>query len=83
MNLVGIRKIPDFRTLSYRALGIDWHEINAGIIDLIESNGENAAIDSFIVKTCKLTTSQGRRKSGKYKDPESSWCTGSDQIQTA
>ena len=56
MNLVGIRKIPDFRTLSYRALRIDWHEINAGIIDLIESNGENAAIDSFIVKTCKHTT---------------------------
>ena len=76
MNLVGIRKIPDFRTLSYRALRIDWHEINAGIIDLIESNVENAVIDSFIVKTCKHTTAQRRRKSGKYKDPESSWGYG-------
>jgi hypothetical protein len=76
MNLVGIGKIPDFRTLSYRALGIDWHEINAGIIDLIESNVENAAIDSFIAKTCRYATAQRRRKSGKYKDPESSWGYG-------
>ena len=76
MNLVGIRKIPDFRTLSYRALRIDWHEINAGIIDLIESNVENAAIDSFIAKTCRYATAQRRRKSGKYKDPESSWGYG-------
>ena len=76
MNLVGIGKIPDFRTLSYRALRIDWHEINAGIIDLIESNGENAAIDSFIAKTCRYATAQRRRKSGKYKDPESSWGYG-------
>ena len=60
MNLVGIRKIPDFRTLSYRALRIDWHEINAGIIDLTVSNVENAVIDSFIVKTCKHTTAQRR-----------------------
>ena len=35
MNLVGIRNIPDFRILSYRALRIDWHEITAGIVDLI------------------------------------------------
>ncbi len=76
MDLVSIRKIPDFCTLSYRALRIDWHEINVGIIDLIESNGENAAIDSFIVKTCKHTTAQRRRKSGKYKDPASSWGYG-------
>ena len=76
MDLVGVGKIPNFRTLSYRALRIDWHEINVGIIDLIESNGENAAIDSFIVKTCKHTTAQRRMKSGKYKDPDSSWGYG-------
>ena len=33
-------------------------------------------IDSFIVKTCNHTTAQRRRKSGKYKDPESSWGYG-------
>jgi hypothetical protein len=76
MDLVGISEIPDIRPLSYRALRMDWHEINAGIIDLIESNGENAAIDSFIVKTCKHTTAQRRGKSGKYKDTESSWGYG-------
>ncbi len=55
MNLVGIWEIPDFITLSYRALRMGWHGINSGIIDLIESNGENADIDSFIVKICRHT----------------------------
>ena len=76
MNIAGINRIPDFRTLSYRALRIDWHEINAGIIDLIETGKDNAAIDSFIVKTCKHTTAQRRRPWGKYKDPGSSWGYG-------
>ncbi len=76
MNLVGTDQIPDFRTLSYRALRMDWHEINAGIIDLIESNGENSAIDSFVVQTCKYTTAQRRRRSGRYKDHDSSWGYG-------
>ena len=55
LNLVGINKIPNFRTLSYRALRMGWHETNAGII---ESDCENAAIDSLIVKTCKYSTAQ-------------------------
>ncbi len=38
MDLVGISEIQDFRTLSNREVRIDWHEINARIIDLIESN---------------------------------------------
>ena len=32
-----------------------------------------AAVDSSVVKTCKDTTAQRRRKNRKYKDPESSW----------
>lgn len=71
MSIVGIKRIPDFRTLSYRAIRMDWHEINACLIDLIDTGNENAAIDSFIVKTCKHTTAQRRRKSGRYKDPDS------------
>ena len=35
----------------------------------------NAAIDSFIVKTCKDTTVQRRRKCKEYKGPDSSWGT--------
>ena len=52
MNIVELSEIPDFRTLSYRTLRMDWHEINVGITDLIESSEDIAAIDSFIVKTC-------------------------------
>ena len=65
--------IPNFRTLSYRALRIDWHFINATIIDMIDPDNDIAAVDSSIVRTCKDTTAQGRRKNKKYKDPESSW----------
>ena len=56
MSIVGIKRIPNFRTLSYRAIRMDWHEINASLIDLVDTGNENAAIDSFIVKTCKHTT---------------------------
>jgi hypothetical protein len=35
-NHIGIHGIPNFLTLSYRSRRIDWHDINAGIVDLIE-----------------------------------------------
>ena len=73
MELLNIKDIPDFRTLSYRSLRIDWHFINAAIIDIIKPDNDNAAVDSSIVKTCKDTTAQRRRKNKKYKDNESSW----------
>ena len=72
-ELLNITSIPDFRTLSYRSLRIDWHFINAAIIDIINPENDNAAIDSSIVRTCRDTTAQRRRKSKKYKDPDSSW----------
>ena len=53
LDLPRIQVIPNFHTLSYRAIIMDWNEINAC---LIETGSENAAIDSFIVKTCKRTT---------------------------
>ena len=73
MELLNIIDIPDFRTLSYRALRMDWHYINSAIIDIINPENDNAVIDSSIVKTCNDTTAQRRRKSKKYKDPGSSW----------
>ena len=73
MELLNITDIPNFWTLSYRSLRIDWHLINSSIIDMINPYNDNAAVDSSIVKTCKDTTAQRRRKNGKYKDPESSW----------
>ena len=42
MSIVGIKRIPNFHTLSYRAIRMDWHEINASLID---TGNENAAID--------------------------------------
>ena len=73
MDLLNITDIPDFRTLSYRSLRIDWHYINSAIIDIINPENDNAAIDSSIVKTIKDSTAQRKRKSKKYKDPDSSW----------
>ena len=73
LELLNITDIPDFRTLSYRSLRIDWHYINSAIVDIINLENDNAAIDSSIVKTCKDATAQRRRKNRKYKDPDSSW----------
>ena len=73
MELLNITDIPDFRTLSYRSMRMDWHYINSAIIDIINPENDNAAIDSSIVKTCKETTAQRRRRGKKYKDPCSSW----------
>ncbi len=52
---------------------IDWHYINAMILDLIATEREDAAIDSFIVKTCKQSTASRRRVRGNYRDQQSSW----------
>ena len=78
MSIVGIKRIPNFRTLSYRSIRMDWHEINASLID---TGNENAAIDSFIVKTCEHTTAKRRRRSMKCNDPESSWDYGTKGFQ--
>ena len=71
MELLNIKDIPNFRTLSYRLLRIDWHFINSSIIDMTNPYNDSAAVDSSIVKTCRDTTAQRRRKNRKYKDPDS------------
>ncbi|KQB34838.1 MULTISPECIES: hypothetical protein [Acidiplasma] len=75
MELLNINDIPNFRTLSYRSLRIYWHYINSSIIDMINPDNDNAAVDSSIVKTCRDTNAHMRRKNKKYRDPESSWGT--------
>ena len=40
---------------------------------MINPDNDNAAVDSSVVKTCKDTTTQRRRKNKKYKEPESLW----------
>jgi hypothetical protein len=68
-----LNEIPNFRTLSGRARMIDWHYVNAMILDLISTEKENAAIDSFIVKTCKNSTAIRRKRYRNYRDQHSSW----------
>jgi len=68
-----LNEITNFRTLSRRARTIDWHYLNAMIFDLISTEKENAAIDSFIVKTCKNSTAVRRRSYRSYKDRQSLW----------
>ena len=67
-----LNEITNFRTLSRRAWMIDWHYLNAMILDLISTEKENAAIDSFIVKTCKNSTAMRRKKYKNYRDQHSS-----------
>ena len=81
LDLLRTHVIPNFRTLSYRAIRMDWHEFNACLIDLIDTGNENAAIDSFIVKTCRDSTAKRMRKSHDYKDPDSSWGYGTKGFQ--
>ena len=49
LELLNIIDIPDFRTLSYRSLRIDWHFINSLIIDIINPYNDNAAVDSLML----------------------------------
>jgi transposase, IS4 family len=71
-NVLGVREIPNFITLSRRARMIDWHKINNEILQSIDTYKENSDIDSFIVRTCKSSTAS-RRKNYGYKDPLSYW----------
>ncbi len=70
--MVGIKEIPSFQTLSRRARMVDLHAINREITFLcsIESI---AAVDSFMIHTCKHSTAMRRKIWGNYKDPVSCW----------
>lgn len=72
IRMAGITEIPSFQTLSRRARMIDLHAINNEITYLysIESI---AAIDSFMIHTCKHSTAMRRKAWNNYKDPVSGW----------
>lgn len=78
LDLPMIHVIPKFPTLSYRAIRMDWHEINAYLID---TGNESAAIENFIVKTCRDSTAKRLMKSCNYKGPDSSWGYGKKGFQ--
>ena len=60
LAMVGVRDIPSFQTLSRRARSFDLHAINRGITFLY-SMKECAAIDSFMIHTCKYSTAMRRK----------------------
>ncbi len=72
LRMIGLKEIPSFQTLSRRARSFDLHAINRGITFLY-SMKECAAIDSFMIHTCKYSTAMRRKVWGNYKDPESGW----------
>ena len=72
LAMAGVREIPSFQTLSRRVRMIDLHAINREIAFLY-SMEEIAAVDSFMIHTCKYSTAMRRKYWGRYKDPESGW----------
>ncbi len=68
LAMVGVRDIPSFQTLSRRARSFDLHAINRGITFLY-SMKECAAIDSFMIHTCKYSTAMRRKYWGNYRGP--------------
>ena len=55
IRMAGIIEIPSFQTLSRRARMIDFHAINSEITFLY-SVESIAAVDSFMIHTCKPST---------------------------
>ena len=70
--MTGLNEIPSFQTLSRRARSFDLHAINREIVFLY-SMKEFAAVDSFMIHTCKYSTAMRRKYWGNYKDPGSGW----------
>ena len=72
LRMTGLKEIPSFQTLSRRSRMLDLHAINRKITSLY-SVKSIAAIDSFMIHTCKYSTAERRKSWGNYKDPESGW----------
>lgn len=72
LEMAGLNDIPSFQTLSRRARKFDLHAINRAITFLY-SMKEIAAVDSFMIHTCKYSTAMRRKYWGNYRDPYSGW----------
>ena len=68
LRMIRISEIPSFQTLSRRARKFDLHAINREIV-FLHSMKECAAIDSFMIHTCKYSTAMRRKYWGSYRDP--------------
>jgi hypothetical protein len=72
LRMIDLKKIPSFQTLSRRSRSMDLHAMNRSIT-FLHSMKECAAIDSFMIHTCKYSTAMRRKYWGNYKDPGSGW----------
>ena len=72
LGMTGLKEIPSFQTLSRRARMLDLHAINREIT-FLHSMESIAAVDSFMIHTCKYSTAARRKYWGNYRDPESGW----------
>jgi len=72
IRMAGITEIPSFQTLSRRARMIDLHSINKEITSFY-SMESIAAVDSFMIHTCKYLPAIRRKAWNNYKDPVSGW----------
>ena len=72
LNMIDLKDIPSFQTLSRRSRMIDLHALNRKIT-CESSMNECAAMDSFMIHTCKYSTAVRRKYWKNYKDHESGW----------
>ena len=68
LRMIGLKEITSFQTLSRRARSMDLHAINREIV-FLHSMKECAAIDSFMIHTCKYSTAMRRKYWGNYRGP--------------
>ena len=72
MWMIGIRELSSFQTLLRRDRSFDIHAISSHIA-MTYSMGTIAAIDSFMIHTCKYSTAVRRKYWNNYKDQDSGW----------
>ncbi len=72
LTMMGLNDIPSFQTLSRRARKFDLHAINREIV-LLYCMKECAAVNSFIIRTCKYSTAMRRKHWGNYRDSYGGW----------
>ena len=68
LRMIGLKEIPSFQTLSRRSRSMDLHAMNRSIT-FLHTMKECAAIDSFMIHTCKYSTAMRRKYWGNYRDP--------------
>ena len=72
LNMIDLKEIPSFQTLSRRVRSFDLHALNRKIT-CEHSMNECDAMDSFMIRTCKYSTAVRRKLWRNYKDHESGW----------